>query len=264
MRDTIILTVFNRPWRVLEAVLAALSRNDLEDTEVLVVNDGSSADFAKSYHDNIIDNWPVKWLDYNTLHDLKDACNFNGHNNPAAANNIAIKEAEGDHITFLSSDCIIPPNTLEKARQHDDAMWVPRVVDMDTGIELLSRRRFLPMCWFVRAPRAAVEDYDIEYLKGMELEDNDWTARTALNTGKIVLDESCLIFHQSHPHVAYTDDDGNVPEIPKANKEFLVNEAYTVKKWGGIPWSNTNDPLFRRFLRKGPLWMVQVRRRDVT
>jgi hypothetical protein len=263
VRDTIILTVFNRPVPVLLNVLRSLRGNDLTDSEVLIVNDGSDLDYTevRAYLGNY--EVPYKWLDYDTMKEYPDSANFDGHNNPAAANNMALQEAAGDHITFLSSDCIIPPTTMDKARAHPEAMWVPRVVDMHSAIMWLCRQRFYPMCWFVRAPAGAVEEYDIEYLKGMAFEDNDWTARTALNTGQVVLDESCMIYHQSHAQVAYTQEDGKVPAVPVANKEFLVNEAYTIKKWGGIPWSPVNDPLHKRFVRNGPLFEIPVRRKNV-
>jgi len=262
MRDSIILTVYNRPVHVLENTLRALFKNDLEDCEVIVVDDGSNQPVLEPATPDWWDHDKVRWIKTNTLTAHPATHHINGHNNPAYVNNLALEKARGDHITFLSSDCIIPPHTLTQARKHPRAMWVPRVMDMDTGQMWLHKKRLFPMCWFVRAPREACPEFDEEYLKGIAFEDNDWTARVALATEEVVLDESVTIFHQSHPLVAYTQADGTVPSKPTFNDAYMRSEAYTRAKWGGIPWLNQeDDPLHKRWHFGDPL-RVQIRRRS--
>jgi glycosyltransferase involved in cell wall biosynthesis len=259
VRDSIILTVFNRPVHVLANTLRALYQNDLEDTEVIVVDDGSDLE-TKGFLEILQEEYQFELHDIDTNQRQPDTCNFSGHNNPAYVNNCALELAQGKHITLLSSDCIIPPHAMSKAREYPKAMWVPRVMDMDSGHLWLHRQRFFPMCWFVRAPKHAIEPFDLEYLKGMAFEDNDWTARVALATNTVVLDENVTIFHQSHPMVAYQAKDGTVPTIPVANSQFLTNEGYTHRKWGGVPWqANGADPLFRRFTHEGGVTTAHVR-----
>ena len=46
MKDTIILTVFNRPELMLLNTFMGIANNDLSDTEILVVDDGSTIDYT--------------------------------------------------------------------------------------------------------------------------------------------------------------------------------------------------------------------------
>lgn len=240
--DLVIITVYNRPRWMLENVLRQLQKNDLTDTRVLIVDDGSTCEF-----------YPLDLPDYHlikasTIEARPDTYQIGGHNNPAYVNNVALawaKEHGARRLFFLSSDVLLPPNTLTRARKYVDkgCCYVPSVVDIDTSQLFLGSQRMFPMMWFYALP-AAVADaagpFDEEFLKGMAFEDNDWTGRTALEAGKMALDESVIALHQSHPGVAYSDD----------MQGFKRSEKYCLKKWeGNIPWGRNMAPFSWRGTR---------------
>jgi hypothetical protein len=239
--DAIILTVFNRPQLTLVNTLNALSKCNLADTTILVVDDGS--DTNDDLHDVLItfDSLPIV-TKRTCSQDLPGAYAIGGHTNPAAANNLALdwcKENGVSRIFWLSSDCIVPPSILDKARQLDldKYVYVPSTMDIDTSKVFCGKDRQFPMCWFVGTTLAACEKagrFDENYLKGMGFEDNDFMARLCASTGRLVLDVSTWIFHQSHEATYYSDE----------GVGYKRSKDYTLQKWGGIPWSyEADDPI---------------------
>lgn len=230
MKDSVILTVCDREPVQLMNTLLWLTRNDLTDTEIIIVNDRSEQDLSwlKTYCGNL----PVVW------HDMEpyEAYRIGNHNNPAKANNEALKLCTGERVFWLSSDCILPPLALQKARKIVDAgaVYVPRVQDISGSYgfhEFCGPKRIFPMMWFVGCRLSdclAIGGFDEEYLKGMAYEDNDFMGRLALQVGSIVYDFDTTVIHQSHP-AAYLSD-GGVGQ--KRSGE------YTKKKWKGVPFSS--------------------------
>jgi glycosyltransferase involved in cell wall biosynthesis len=259
-KDTIILTVFDRPEMVLLNTLISVRKQDLTDTEVLIVDDGSSVDYTDVRE--MLDDWslPYRWERISTLEDRPDTYNIEGHNNPAYVNNRAAALAEGENLFFLSSDTIIPPNTMGSARiwDLDKAVYTVRVIDMDSGVERNGADRILPLCWFLGLSKALfnrIGGFDEEYLKGMGYAAADFSGRAALDTRKVVIDRGTLALHQSHELFAYSD--GGVG--------FKTSEAYTKKKWGGhIPWSSTAAPLNYTTSKAGDKIIVKPRPSELT
>lgn len=256
MRDSVILTLFNRPPLMLTNTLMGLLKQDMSDTELVIVDDGSTLDY-ENVPEMVRSTFPhVVWESHPTLEARPDTYNIDGHNNPAYVNNKAIEIASGENLFWLSSDCILQPGTLDKARAAVAAgqVYVPYVLDMDTGQEFCGPNRRFPMCWFVGSTKKAVVDcggYDEEYLKGMAFEDNDFTGRLALEVGELVIDQSAVLFHQSHPQVAYSDK----------GVGFKASMDYTRAKWGGVPWSgNSTDPLTLEVSQKEHLVLLGVTR----
>ena len=255
-RDTIILTVYNRPELTLLNTFVSISKQDLTDTEILVVDDGSTQDYDDVRE--IIADWqipPVRWECISTMEDRPDTYNIDGHNNPAYVNNRAAALAQGDNLFFLSSDTTLPPNAMGSARvwDLDKAVYTPRVYDADTGMEWNGGSRIYPMCWFLGISKALfnrVGGFDEEYLKGMAFEDSDFVGRCVLDTGKLVIDTGTLALHQSHPMVAYSDK----------GVGYKRSEDYTKAKWGGAtPWDTPNHPLNYLTSRAGDKIIVKPR-----
>jgi len=99
LRFSIIVPVFNRPEEVTE-LLDSVSKQTFRDFEFILVEDGSS---RKS--DLIIEKYqaefPVKYLDRN-------------NQGPSLARNTGMEAASGDYFLFVDSDCILPPDWLQK------------------------------------------------------------------------------------------------------------------------------------------------------
>lgn len=227
------MTVYNRPQVALVNTLNALGKNDLADTEILVVDDGSTA-----LYEPLLAAYKglVRYERIDTCKDRPAAYNINGLNNPAYANNRAVELAKGETICFMSSDTIIQARTLTmlKSMTLRKIAWMPCVVDVDDFSmfsargHYLSPARLAPFGWFYATHRANFEAvrWDEEYLNGIAFEDNDFMARLALHVGRFVVDTDCIAFHQSHPPSAYSD----------GLHGHAINQRYTLKKWGAIPW----------------------------
>lgn len=222
------MTVYNRPHITLVNTLSNIGKNDLRDTEILLIDDGSSApyeDLLGAYK-----NSPVRYERVDTLTDRPGTYNIDGFNNPAYAMNCGIELAQGEELFFMSSDVMIPPATMSAAADMnlERVAWMPCVVDMDTNTTYLGPDRVAPLGWFFGTHRKNVEavKWDENYLKGIACEDNDFMARLALHVGRFVCETALIAWHQSHPPLAYSDGE----------KGLEINKAYTYEKWGCMPW----------------------------
>jgi nucleoside-diphosphate-sugar epimerase/GT2 family glycosyltransferase len=93
----------------------------------------------------------------------------------ASANNVALKQAEGDHILFLNPDCLIKPDTISrllKVFQDDEqaGMVGCRVLNPD-GSEQKGCRRRVPTPWrtFVRVLGLSHFTRSTEWLQGFDM-----------------------------------------------------------------------------------------------
>ena len=254
--DSIITTLYNRPVLTLRNVFHALRRQNLKNTEIIVVDDGSTKDYSRIHSYIASYEIPVNWIKINTVEDCPGTYNIDGYNNPSHAWNVGLEAARGDRITMLASDCIIPANAMDRARRCRKSIWMSCVVDMDSGMVYLGKARLAPYGWFMTWRRDVVGEIrqDETYLKGMGFDDNDFTARLALKTLSIAIDPAVTAFHQSHPAIAYSD----------GHLGHDINERHTWKKWGGIPWSGCEtDPLEVTQSRQGDYLMLHVERREL-
>lgn len=234
MRDSILMTVYNRPERVLFNTFHGLRRNRLlVESEIVIVNDGSTWDYSRLKDYLTKYEVPYRWIDINTVEDCPDTYNIDGYNNPVHAWNVALDAAKGSRITVVSSDCIVPPHMMNHARKCGKSVWMSTVVDMDSGMIYLGGPRTAPYGWCMTWNRENAPDvrWDENYLKGMGFDDNDITAQLAIAHGDIVIDPEVTVFHQSHPAVAYSD----------GHFGHDINERYILKKWGGVPWKGDED-----------------------
>jgi len=234
-RTSVLMTIYDRPYRVLRNTLHQLRRNDLTNTELIVVDDGSTKDYGQIKDYLTQYEVPFEWIDLAPESYPFEPYNIDGLNNPSLAWNTALDAARGEIVVCLSSDCMIPPHALKHAKTPGRSVWMSRVVDIDSCMELLGTSRIAPYGWFMSWNR---EHYDVrwdeEYLHGIAYEDNDFTAMLALASKRIDLDLQITAIHQSHPQTAYSD----------GHRGHDINERYTWKKWGGVPWTGDEyDPI---------------------
>ena len=246
--NSILMTVFNRPVRVLRNTFHALAQNDLTNCEVVIVDDGSTLDYSDLKTEYASFNW----------HRVESG-NYPGHtyriphpdggtiNNPALAWNRAIFDwSNGKRLIFLSSDCMIPEFGIAEAKKCRDYYWLASVMDQATNLMYVCEKKPIPLHFFSSCKKEHVEaigGFDEEYLRGMAFEDNDFGARLGLHCGQVLIDTSVLCIHQSHPPNAYSD----------GHLGLHRNEGHTVKKWGGIPWRDMDmrDPVSLDTCRDG-------------
>ncbi len=241
-KDAVLLTVFNRPPAVLINTLHGLLRNDLAETSVIVIDDGSTIDYSgvKGFLDGDGAK-SVEWIRIDTVKERQGTYHVDGCNNPAYAFNRALRKArslDAKRIFVMSSDCIVPAHALEHFRGWVDRDFVPfaRTVDQDTQAEYCSSRRIWPLYWLMGAKTEwldAIGGWDEEYLKGIAFEDNDFSARLFDQVKKFVIDDAVTVIHQSHPRNEYSDD----------LRGFMTNQRYTIDKWGANPWERNGEGL---------------------
>ncbi len=240
VKSSVLLTVYDREYEVILACLRGLSRSLDEDSEVIVVNDGSSMNYAgvKAYGTKMLPNF--RWIEMPEY----DAFRIEpGFNNPAKAFNAALEAASGDRVYVMSSDVLVSKPVIERSMRYDfeEMAWTPLVVDTDSGMQYCGPLRLFPAPWFLGCSRKhliACGGWDETYLQGMCYEDNDFIGRIMLQTKRFIGDWSVAVYHMSHDQPAYAVSD---PAIAEANR---VNREYTKAKWAGIPFGGSEDACF--------------------
>ncbi len=251
MKHSILMTVYDRDELTLFNTFVWIARNEIKDVEVIVVDDGSKIDYSKVR--KIAEKClPVKWI----RHEPREGIySVNGSNNPADAFNVAFEHAQGDNIWAMSSDVMLPTNTLSSLEKRDlkSAVATVRVVDLNSNAEYLGKRRLFPMPWFLGTHRSnwpEKDPWDREYMKGIAFEDNDIAATLCLKTGRLVVDTDITAWHQSHKPVDWNDPG------------WAINESYTKAKWGGVPFEAKTNPLKIGVVEVAGTLLCKVERRS--
>ena len=237
------MTVFNREPHVIFNTLQALTRNNLDNCEVIIVDDGSTIDYPVGKY---ACDLPLTWYRIESDEYPKDTYSIEHPdggriNNPAFAMNKALGWAKGRRIMFLSSDCMIPKFGIKEAKKCGDSYWVASVMDQASNLMYVAETRPLPFHFFASCKKEHIEaigGFDEGFMRGIAFEDNDFGARLGLYCRHVIFDLSVLCIHQSHPPFAYSDG-----QLGWAN-----NSAYIREKWGGIPWeidSGKLDPIIK-------------------
>lgn len=238
VKESIIMTVYDREPEVLLNTFRWLSLSDLSESEIIVIDDCSTMTYE--WLGPYLKELPTRWLRMEPY----ECCKIDGnYNNPAKAFNQALLEARGERVAIMSSDVIVPPRVLEAARKayDGDTVWCPMVIDLATSMEYCGPHRQFPMPWFLYAPRQLCVDaggWDENYLLGMCFEDNDFVGRLALECRGIQFDWNQVVWHQSHFQPAYQDADW----VQIANAS---NKKYTIQKWKGIPFDSKDMMTFQ-------------------
>jgi glycosyltransferase involved in cell wall biosynthesis len=238
IKRSILLTLHDREPAVLMNTFRSLYRAGLTDEEEVVIVDDRSEQ-ALTWAQNLAKASfsKVTWVEVPDY----DAYEIAGFRNPARAFNEALSHATGESIWIMSSDVLVTPGCVHRARQikTDEMLWTPRIVDLESCMEYVGQNRLFPMPWFLVASRQKAIDvggWDETYLQGMCYEDNDFVGRLALSTGAFAGEWSRVAYHQSHNQPAYDVAD---PGIAEANNR---NRAWTQEKWGGIPFDQELTP----------------------
>lgn len=251
-RTSVLMTLFDRPRREFQNVLCQLRKQDLTSTEIIIVDDCSTKDYSstKSYIQQY--EMPVEWIRLEQKDYPDHTYRIGSYNNPVKAWNTALDAANGDIIVTLASDVMIQKGALRHAKKPGRGVWCCSIIDMDSGTEYLGRSRIAPYGWFMSWNREFNEvRWDEEYLRGMAFDDNDFSARLALSANRVEINMSIRGFHQSHFPTAYSD----------GHRGHDINERYTWKKWGGVPWSGDEcDPLAVKKAFLGGMHVLHVER----
>ncbi|MCP4311472.1 MAG: glycosyltransferase [Bacteroidetes bacterium] len=95
LKISLIIPVFNRPGEVQE-LLQSLTLQSDKEFEVIIVEDGSTESSLK-----VVES-------FGSLLDIKYF--FKANSGPGPSRNFGCKEASGNYMIFLDSDCVIPPD----------------------------------------------------------------------------------------------------------------------------------------------------------
>ena len=234
MKYSVLMTVFNREPELLLSTIRSLSRCDLTDCEIIMVNDGSTMNYewVRAAMAARLKETAYTWIDAPKY----DACRItDGFNNPSRAFNLALDAAKGENVVIMSSDVLVNPRVFERIRRFDlsEMAWTPMVIDTESSAQYCGPMRLFPAPWCLAASRQICLDiggWDETYLKGMCYEDNDFIGRLMLKTGRFIGDWTTIAYHQTHEQPAYNM---SIEEIKTANE---INREYTKTKWSGIPF----------------------------
>jgi len=103
---SIIIPVYNRPDEV-EELLESLVEQTYKNFEVIIVEDGSSIK-AEQIVKRLSIQHPASSIQYY----------YKENSGPGDSRNFGFQRAKGDYYIVLDSDCIVPPDHLEKVNKH--------------------------------------------------------------------------------------------------------------------------------------------------
>lgn len=232
--NSILMTVFNRSPYVLETTLANLAAADTgnSDTETIIVDDGSTVDYDDLKREHPWARWVRIEADeypagtYTIPHEKGGV-----FNNPAIALNRAIKEAKGDRLIFLGSDCLVSAHGLRRAREAGRLPWFGTVCERKDGHEMIGASRPSPYHWFLSVQKSTVEAigcFDEEYTRGIACEDDDFGYKLALYCGGYLFGLDVIVVHQTHERF-----EGEGWDAFEAG--WKRNTFYLSCMWGGGP-----------------------------
>ena len=178
---------------------------------------------------------------FDTLASYPDTFHLDTHCNPVAVNNRLMDMAQGENLVWISSDMIVSPMLFDRLDLHTDegvleTVWCSRVIDQDSMAEFCGPSRPFPMMWCVAHPNTG-ERHDLELLKGMGYDDNDWMARMAIKFGSVTIDLLHIAIHQTHGRVSQIGQLASGKAYSKAAAPgWEKSSAYILEKWGGVPF----------------------------
>ena len=98
MKYSIIVPVYNRPDEV-DELLQSLTRQTLQEMEVIIVEDGSSLSCESIVH-KYAGKLPLRYY-------TKE------NSGPGQTRNYGAEHSQGEWLIFLDSDCVLPPGYLQ-------------------------------------------------------------------------------------------------------------------------------------------------------
>jgi glycosyltransferase involved in cell wall biosynthesis len=237
VKESILMTVCDREPEILMNTLRWLRLLDLSESEIVIVDDGSTLDysFVPAVYGN---HMPIRWVTMEPYERFTTG-EMRNYGNPSKAFNRALSEAHGDRLVILSSDVIVPPGVLKKARiqASEGQVWCPMVIDLGSSMEYCGPNRVFPMPWMLCMPKELMlraGGWDEAYLGGLCYEDNDVLGRLALSCESIICDWGSVVWHQSHYQPAYIMEEQTVRDANARNRQL------TLDKWNGIPFGDSD------------------------
>jgi len=235
---SVVMTVYNREPEVLLAVLRSLWRSVPQGTQLVIVDDGSTIDyaFARGYISNHFEDAIWHRIDLYEAYRIAG-----GYNNPARAFNAAVDLARHERLIIMSSDVLANPKVFARLHAYEprEAIYTPAVIDTESGMQYCGPQRVFPMPWLLGTSKsltAEVGGWDELYLKGLCYEDNDFIGRLALACGQIIGDWNNIVYHISHDQPAYVVTDHDVAAANERNRK------HTLARWKGIPFDRDCSP----------------------
>jgi glycosyltransferase involved in cell wall biosynthesis len=138
---SVIVTTYNRA-DALAAVLRSLARQTDKDFEVVVADDGSTAETSQ-----LIETWKAK-LGHRLKHVWHDDSGFRA----AEIRNRAILAARGAYCIFLDGDCIVRPDFVEIHRRLAEPGWFVtgnRILLSDALTDRVLCEKLSPETWSI-------------------------------------------------------------------------------------------------------------------
>jgi glycosyltransferase involved in cell wall biosynthesis len=139
---SVIVTTYNRE-DALDAVLRSLARQDDDDFEIIIADDGSGEATAK-----LIDTWKVK-----SGRRLDHVWHADRGFRAAEIRNRAILAARGVYCVFLDGDCIVRPDFVAAHRRLAEPGWfvTGNRVLLSAGLTTkVLREKLTPEAWSLR------------------------------------------------------------------------------------------------------------------
>ncbi len=125
---SIIVSTYNRP-DALELVLLRLDEQTIDAFEVVVADDGSTAETAEV----------IERLKGRVRYVLKHVWQEDSGFRAARARNVAVLQSKGDYLLFLDGDCLPVPDFVETHRWLSERGWWVRGNRVDLVADLTAR-----------------------------------------------------------------------------------------------------------------------------
>jgi glycosyltransferase involved in cell wall biosynthesis len=106
---SLIIPLFNRPVEIEELLNSLLKQSDL-NFQVIIVEDGS-VEKSEEIVNSFSDQFDIQYF-------------YKKNSGPGLSRNYGAKQAKGDYLIFLDSDCIIPPHYVSTVRTFLNSTYV--------------------------------------------------------------------------------------------------------------------------------------------
>jgi hypothetical protein len=236
---SILLTLNSRSLRTLERVYASLEALEADAHQIHIVLDSPDAATRDAHRRLRSPNWSEQTI----MRDPGWIC-------PAAAWNSGFARISTEFTFCLSSDTVQAPENL--ARALDILQVAPCVVfgtttnepltdlsavgGLDASMtDLCSSQRPRPLGFIVAMPTWAIRltgGYDLDFMRGLWYEDNDFTWRLWRLGLPFVFDDSISGIHIDHARPPLTDSPWR--EKIAANRDLMLSKWQRVDPWATV------------------------------
>jgi len=239
LKTTIIIPCYNCE-KTIQKTLDALDKQTINPTEIICVDDGSKDNTKKI----IQSNKKVKYI-------------YETNSGPAKARNTGAKQATGEIILFMDSDCVPQKNWLEEmlnplkdekivgvqgAYKTEQEQIIAKFVQEEIEERYKRMRTDKKLDW-IGSYSAAFRKKDFMYAKGYDEsfpiasgEDPEFSFRLIEKTNKeLIFNDKAIVYH-THPttlkkylkvkffRAAYR------PKMYKGHEEKIIKDSYTPQK----------------------------------